>query len=420
MVIGPGVTIRSGATIHAFSHLEEATIGPGCSVGPFARLRPGADLLQGAKVGNFCEVKKAVIGEGAKVNHLTYVGDAEVGAKANLGAGTITCNYDGVNKHFTHIGAGSFVGSNSALVAPVTIGDNAYVASGSVITSDVPEDALAFGRARQENKSGLAPKLKRRQRRRETPQAGSKTQRLTTRGTWHNGADTHIDCHNQRGRPKPHNGCCLREVLLYIFLLCLAPNPALWMSEKHTRLSASTRLRNYFLTGLIICAPLAITAYLTWSFIIWVDGWVKPYLPAVYNPDNYLPFSIPGFGLLTALIFITAVGFLTANLIGRTIIAYGESILDQMPLIRGVYKGLKQIFSDSTCRAVELVQPGRADRVPAQRHLVHRIPGHRNQGRGGFAPSGYRAGHALRLPPHNAQPDVRLFAVRPPRRGHRA
>lgn len=116
------------------------------------------------------------------------------------------------------------------------------------------------------------------------------------------------------------------------------------MAEKQTRLSATTRIRNYFLTGLIICAPLAITAYLTWSFINWVDGWVKPYLPAVYNPDNYLPFSVPGFGLVTALIVITAVGFLTANLIGRTIIAYGESILNQMPLIRGIYKGLKQIF----------------------------------------------------------------------------
>ncbi len=116
------------------------------------------------------------------------------------------------------------------------------------------------------------------------------------------------------------------------------------MADKQTRLSATTRIRNYFLTGLIICAPLAITAYLTWSFIGWVDGWVKPYLPAVYNPDNYLPFSIPGFGLVTALIVITMVGFLTANLIGRTIIAYGESILDQMPLIRGIYKGLKQIF----------------------------------------------------------------------------
>ena len=116
------------------------------------------------------------------------------------------------------------------------------------------------------------------------------------------------------------------------------------MSEKKTRLKWSTRIRNYFLTGLIICAPLAITAYITWSFIRWVDGWVKPYMPAVYNPDNYLPFSIPGFGLLTALVFITLVGFLTANLIGRTIIAYGESILNRMPLIRGIYKGLKQIF----------------------------------------------------------------------------
>ncbi len=116
------------------------------------------------------------------------------------------------------------------------------------------------------------------------------------------------------------------------------------MSEKQIRLSATTRLRNYFLTGLIICAPLAITVYLTWTFIKWVDSWVKPYLPAVYNPDNYLPFSIPGFGLLTALVFITLVGFLTANLIGRTIIAYGESLLNRMPLIRGIYKGLKQIF----------------------------------------------------------------------------
>ncbi|MDF1777242.1 MAG: DUF502 domain-containing protein [Rhizobiaceae bacterium] len=116
------------------------------------------------------------------------------------------------------------------------------------------------------------------------------------------------------------------------------------MYEKKTRLSASTRVRNYFLTGLIICAPLAITAYLTWSFIKWVDGWVKPYLPAIYNPDTYLPFSVPGFGLVTALVGITLVGFLTANLIGRTILAYGESILNRMPLIRGVYKGLKQIF----------------------------------------------------------------------------
>lgn len=116
------------------------------------------------------------------------------------------------------------------------------------------------------------------------------------------------------------------------------------MSDKPVRIRATTRVRNYFLTGLIVCAPLAITAYITWSFIGWVDGWVKPYLPHVYNPDNYLPFSVPGFGLLTALIFITLVGFLTANLIGRTILTYGESVLDRMPLIRGIYKGLKQIF----------------------------------------------------------------------------
>ncbi|MCR9134459.1 MAG: bifunctional UDP-N-acetylglucosamine diphosphorylase/glucosamine-1-phosphate N-acetyltransferase GlmU [Alphaproteobacteria bacterium] len=162
VVIGPGVEIGAGATIHAFSHLEGATVGANCSVGPFARLRPGADMQDRSKVGNFCEVKKAVIGEAAKVNHLTYVGDAFVGAGANLGAGTITCNYDGVNKHVTTIGQGAFVGSNSALVAPVTIGNNAYVASGSVVTMNVPDDALAFGRARQVNKDGLATTLRRR------------------------------------------------------------------------------------------------------------------------------------------------------------------------------------------------------------------------------------------------------------------
>lgn len=162
VMIGPGVRIGEGATIHAFSHLEGATVGPGCSVGPFARLRPDAELRNGAKVGNFCEVKKAVIGEAAKVNHLTYVGDAIVGAGANLGAGTITCNYDGVNKHLTTIGNGTFIGSNSALVAPVTVGDNAYVASGSVVTMDVPAEALAFGRARQVNKDGLATAVRRR------------------------------------------------------------------------------------------------------------------------------------------------------------------------------------------------------------------------------------------------------------------
>ncbi|MGN6549499.1 MAG: bifunctional UDP-N-acetylglucosamine diphosphorylase/glucosamine-1-phosphate N-acetyltransferase GlmU [Pararhizobium sp.] len=153
---GPGVTVEEGAVIHAFSHIEGASIGPGAEVGPFARLRPGAELASKAKVGNFCEVKKATVGAGAKINHLTYVGDAIVGAGANLGAGTITCNYDGVNKHLTEIGANTFIGSNSALVAPVRIGDNVYIASGSVITEAVPDGALAFGRARQVNKEGRA------------------------------------------------------------------------------------------------------------------------------------------------------------------------------------------------------------------------------------------------------------------------
>lgn len=152
VVFGPGVTVESGAVIHAFSHIEGAHVGAGASVGPFARLRPGANLGPDSKVGNFCEVKKAEIGAGAKVNHLTYIGDAFIGAGSNIGAGTITCNYDGINKHETRIGENAFIGSNSALVAPVTIGDGAYVASGSVITQNVPADAVAFGRARQENK----------------------------------------------------------------------------------------------------------------------------------------------------------------------------------------------------------------------------------------------------------------------------
>lgn len=152
VVFGPGVTVETGAVIHAFSHLEGAHVAEGATVGPFARLRPGANLGEGAKVGNFCEVKKAEIGAGAKVNHLTYIGDAFVGAGTNIGAGTITCNYDGVNKQETRIGENAFIGSNSALVAPVSIGNGAYVASGSVITEDIPDDALAFGRARQEIK----------------------------------------------------------------------------------------------------------------------------------------------------------------------------------------------------------------------------------------------------------------------------
>ncbi|MGB3644082.1 MAG: bifunctional UDP-N-acetylglucosamine diphosphorylase/glucosamine-1-phosphate N-acetyltransferase GlmU [Mesorhizobium sp.] len=159
---GPGVTVDAGATVHAFSHIEGATVGPNAEVGPFARLRPGADLRRKAKVGNFCEVKKAVVEEGAKVNHLTYIGDARVGAGANIGAGTITCNYDGYSKFFTDIGAGAFIGSNSALVAPVSIGDGAYVASGSVITENVPDDALAFGRSRQKTLPGKAKELRER------------------------------------------------------------------------------------------------------------------------------------------------------------------------------------------------------------------------------------------------------------------
>ncbi|MHB1102585.1 MAG: bifunctional UDP-N-acetylglucosamine diphosphorylase/glucosamine-1-phosphate N-acetyltransferase GlmU [Devosia sp.] len=160
VVFGPGVTIGEGTVIRAFCHIEGATIGAGASVGPFARLRPEAKLDDGVKVGNFVEIKKARIGKGAKVNHLTYVGDADVGSKANIGAGTVTCNYDGVNKHRTVIGANAFIGSNSSLVAPVTIGDGAYVGSGSVITRDVEPDALALSRVAQENKPGYAPKLK--------------------------------------------------------------------------------------------------------------------------------------------------------------------------------------------------------------------------------------------------------------------
>jgi len=162
VVFGPGVTVEGGAIIHAFSHVEGARVATGATVGPFARLRPGTHLAEGAKVGNFCEVKKAEIGAGAKVNHLTYIGDAFVGAGTNIGAGTITCNYDGVNKFETRIGAGAFIGSNTALVAPVSVGDGAYVASGSVITEDVPADALALGRARQVVKPERAKQIRER------------------------------------------------------------------------------------------------------------------------------------------------------------------------------------------------------------------------------------------------------------------
>ena len=155
VVFGPGVRVEGAATIHAFCHLEGATIAAGSQIGPFARLRPGADLRDDAKVGNFCEVKKAVVGKGAKVNHLTYIGDAFIGAGANIGAGTITCNYDGVFKHRTHVGAQSFIGSNTMLVAPVTVGDGAMTATGTVVTRDVPAGAMAVGRAKMEIKDGF-------------------------------------------------------------------------------------------------------------------------------------------------------------------------------------------------------------------------------------------------------------------------
>ena len=160
VVFGPGVTVEDGAVIRSFSHLEGAHVGKGARVGPFARLRPGARLETDVHVGNFVEIKEAKLAAGAKANHLAYIGDASVGAGANIGAGTITCNYDGANKHVTEIGNGAFIGSNSALVAPVKIGERAYVASGSVITRDVPADALAFGRARQVVKPGFAERLR--------------------------------------------------------------------------------------------------------------------------------------------------------------------------------------------------------------------------------------------------------------------
>ncbi len=156
---GPGVKIEEGAVIHAFCHIEGANIGRNASVGPFARLRPEAVLGENAKVGNFVEIKKADIGEGAKVSHLSYIGDASIGAGVNIGAGVITVNYDGYNKHRTIIGDDAFIGSNSSLVAPVTVGVGALVASGSVITEDVEADALALGRSRQTNKPGGAKSI---------------------------------------------------------------------------------------------------------------------------------------------------------------------------------------------------------------------------------------------------------------------
>jgi bifunctional UDP-N-acetylglucosamine pyrophosphorylase/glucosamine-1-phosphate N-acetyltransferase len=160
VVFGTKVTVEDGAVIHSFSHLVGAHIGKGASVGPFARLRAGTRLGAGARIGNFVEVKEAVIEAGAKANHLSYIGDASVGANANVGAGTITCNYDGAEKHRTTIGKDAFIGSNSALVAPVEIGAGAYIGSGSVITKNVPAGALALARGRQTVKEGGAARLR--------------------------------------------------------------------------------------------------------------------------------------------------------------------------------------------------------------------------------------------------------------------
>ena len=161
VVFGPGVTIESGVEVKPFCHFENAYVKKDATIGPYARLRPGAEIGRQAHIGNFVEIKKSRVDEGAKVNHLTYIGDAIIGAKANIGAGTITCNYDGFDKHTTHIGKGAFIGSNNSLVAPVTIGDGAYTGSGSVITKDVEANALGLERAQQKELTGWAAKFRR-------------------------------------------------------------------------------------------------------------------------------------------------------------------------------------------------------------------------------------------------------------------
>jgi len=160
VIFGPGVAIGEGVHIRAFSHIEGATIAAGAGIGPYARLRPGAEIGEGARVGNFVEVKNARLGKAAKANHLAYLGDADVGAGANIGAGTITCNYDGFFKYSTVIGEGAFIGSNTALVAPVAVGKGALVAAGSVITRDVADDALALARGEQVEKPGRAKRFR--------------------------------------------------------------------------------------------------------------------------------------------------------------------------------------------------------------------------------------------------------------------
>jgi bifunctional UDP-N-acetylglucosamine pyrophosphorylase/glucosamine-1-phosphate N-acetyltransferase len=160
VVFGPGVRVATGVQIRAFSHLEGCTIGAHCIIGPHARLRPGAELADSVHIGNFVEVKAATLGTGVKANHLAYLGDATIGAETNIGAGTITCNYDGYSKHRTTIGARAFIGSDTALVAPVSVGDGAIVGAGSVIVEDVPADALAIARGRQANVPGRAAVLR--------------------------------------------------------------------------------------------------------------------------------------------------------------------------------------------------------------------------------------------------------------------
>jgi bifunctional UDP-N-acetylglucosamine pyrophosphorylase/glucosamine-1-phosphate N-acetyltransferase len=169
VVIGPGVSIADGAVIHSFCHIVQSAIGKNSSVGPFARMRPGTSLGDGAKIGNFVETKASTLEAGVKVGHLSYIGDTHVGANANIGAGTITCNYDGFGKHKTAIGAGAFVGTNSSLVAPVKIGNGAYIGSGSVITRDVPDDALAMERSPQTNREGGAKRIREIKTRGKTP-----------------------------------------------------------------------------------------------------------------------------------------------------------------------------------------------------------------------------------------------------------
>ncbi|HYD44199.1 MAG TPA: bifunctional UDP-N-acetylglucosamine diphosphorylase/glucosamine-1-phosphate N-acetyltransferase GlmU [Phenylobacterium sp.] len=164
VVFGPGVTVEGEAQIRAFSHLEGAIVRAGAIVGPYARLRPGADIGEAAHIGNFVEVKKVKVGQGAKANHLAYLGDGSVGEGANIGAGTIFCNYDGFDKYETHVGAGAFIGSDTALVAPVRVGEGAYTGSGSVITKDVSPDALALARGQQVEKAGWAAAFRERKR----------------------------------------------------------------------------------------------------------------------------------------------------------------------------------------------------------------------------------------------------------------